>query len=276
MKQLKLLIRSINNFLSFKIIHVLLFLFLTSTLQTFAEEPVPQQFIDSKIIEKIGHHIPFDMVMTDDKGNEYELGSYFNSGQPVIINLIYYSCPMLCNILVSGLLDSIEGWGEYPGNKYKVLSISFDPRDTSETATQFRKKNFLNRDPKLNGNWELLTTSEENIDKIKSALGFRVVYDDAIQEFAHSAAIILVSPSGKISRYLYGIQFDPIDLKLATIEAKEEKSRSTVERVLLFCYNYNPDRNSYVLFAVNLMKVSGLLTIIILGLVIFKLRKMEK
>lgn len=245
------------------------------TTASLSQEMEPEQFKLSTISEKIGNKIDLNIPVVTETGQSVTLNDLFN-GQPVIFNFVYYSCPLLCNIVVSSLSSSIEKWGKYPGDGYKVISLSFDPRDKSDIAKKFKDKNIKNLPDQAGENWHFLTTDPDTVKTLFEQTGYNVFFDEDTQEYSHAAALILISPEGNITRYLYGLEFDPIDLKLSTIEAKQNKMRSAAEKILLFCYNYDPDKNSYTLFAQNLMKIGAFFTVILLGVFILRLKKAEK
>lgn len=239
-----------------------------------AEEALPPALAEVGITEKIGTVLPMDLQFTNSDGNTVALRDYFTGEKPVILSFVYFNCPMLCNLVVTGVKDAVNNLPGL-GSDYKVLTISFDPKDTVDRAKASREHYFaqLNTRPEPD-DWHFLVGAESSIKALTDAAGFYYQYNETTQEYAHGSAIFIITPEGKISRYLYGIEYPAKDLKLSLLEAKKENTISTIERALLFCYNYDPQARSYVLHAVNIMKLGGLLTVIAVAflLIILKLQ----
>ncbi len=230
---------------------------------------------DVGVKEMLGKGIPLETSFLDHTGRKVQLKDYFH-GKPVILSLAYYGCPMLCNLVTTGIKDGINGVPYELGKDYEVVSLSFDPEDTPEIAAKFRNKYVSSlRNPKTGSGWHFLTGAPDSVKLVADAVGFQYKRDKKTGEFAHGAVIIVLMPDGKVSRYLYGIEFKPIDLKLSLIEAKNKKVISTVEHVMLFCYNYDPNARGYVLVAQNVMKIGAFITLLVLGgtLLILHLKK---
>lgn len=238
---------------------------------------LPAELTKVGVTERIGEHLPFDAVVRDTKGETAFLGDYFKNGRPKILVFAYYTCPMLCGLVLDGAAKAIS---EVPGlgQDYDVLTMSINPLDTVKNASDFEAKyNVSAGSSSIDATpaWQFFVGDQGSERKIADAAGFGYKLQDN-GEYAHASLIMLVSVDGKITRYLYGIEYRPFDLKLALAEAKVGKGVSSVERVLLFCYNYDPDARGYVLFAVKLMRVGGLLTIIILAGLLFWLARTSK
>jgi len=241
---------------------------------------LPPALSEVGVTEHIGDHLPFDAVVTDSAGNRSFLGDYFKNGRPKILVFAYYTCPMLCGLVLDGtakVVSEVPGLGE----DYDVLTISINPSETVESAAAFESKyNAQVRGGSVNevatankdAGWHFLVGHQGSEKKIADAAGFGYQREEN-GEYAHASLIMLVSADGKMTRYLYGIEHRPFDLKLALAEAKVGKGVSSVERVLLFCYNYDPDARGYVLFAVNMMRIGGLVTVFLLaGLLVWLAR----
>lgn len=229
------------------------------------------------IEEHLGEYLPLDLQFTDHDGREVTLSDYFNKDKPVLLVLAYYECPMLCNLVLNGLSDGINDLGWTPGEKYEIITVSIDPLETVELANS-KRANYLKwiNQPDLENGWNFLIGDESQSKALAEAVGFKYYYVDDKDEYAHPAAIYLLSDDGKISRYLYGIEFKSKNLKLGLLEAAQGKIGSTVDRIILYCFRYNPDEKGYVLIASNVMKVSGAITLILLSTLIGILWLREK
>lgn len=231
-----------------------------------ADEKIPIELQGVGVKEHRGDGIPLNLQFNDDTGRQVRLGQYFQSGKPVIFNLAYYSCPMLCTMVLNGLVQGLKGVAWSPGSEFEVVSISIDPRDTVDIA-RAKKANYVSaygRSGSAAG-WHFLTGSEGNIRAVADAVGFSYRWDPVQQNFAHAAVIFMLTPAGKISRYLYGIDYSPRDLRLGLVEASQGKIGSQLDQLLLFCYHYDPVTKKYALFATNLMRLGGGITALLLG-----------
>ena len=219
------------------------------------------------IDEHLGDYIPLNARFATSQGDTVTIGSLLEDGKPVILNPMYLECPMLCGLVLDGVLNVAGQLAWQPGKDYQIISISIDPEETHQLAAEYRTKYLsrLNKNIPDNG-WYFLTGEKKEIDKIIDAVGFQYNEVAGTGEFAHSAAIIMLSPKGKITRYLYGIQYNEFDVRNALYESADGQIGSTLEKVLMYCYQYDPDSNSYVPLAVNIMKIGGLATLIILGI----------
>lgn len=229
------------------------------------------------IIEHLGDSLPLNLSFVDDKGNQVTLSDYFKGDKPVLLTLGYYECPMLCNLVFNGVSEGIKELGWVPGEKYEVVSISIDPLETFELAAA-KKANYIKNleMPEAAAGWHFLVTGSENAKTLADAIGFEYYYVEDRDEYAHAAAAYLISPEGVISRYLYGIQYTGTNLKLGLLEASEGKIGSTLDRILLYCYRYDPDAKGYVLFAQNAMRVGGVATIFLIALLVGSLYLKER
>jgi len=197
------------------------------------------------------------------------LGEYFSDDDPVMLIMAYYECPMLCNLVMNGVIQGAREVSLIPGEDYKILTVSIDPTETTELAVA-KKQNYVNsfdREGAGKG-WTFFTATEDQSVKLADAIGFKYYYDEDLQQYAHSAVVTVLTGEGVISRYLYGIEFNPRDLKLALLEASEGKVGNTLDRILLYCYRYDPDAGSYTILATNIMKLGGVVTLIFLIILI--------
>lgn len=217
--------------------------------------------------EHLGRKIPMDLVFTSDDGRQVTLGEFFNHGKPVVLTLGYYECPMLCNLVFNGLSSAVSKLDWTPGDEFRMVTVGIDPSETHELAYA-KKVNYLNElgKPVEESSWTFMVGEEDQIQKLAEAVGFRYFYDAERDEYAHPAVVMLLAEDGTISRYLYGIDFKRQDLRLGLLEASEGKIGSTVDRILLFCFHYDPDSEGYVVFAGNVMKLGGALAALVLGL----------
>jgi protein SCO1/2 len=220
---------------------------------------------DVSIEQKLNEQVPLDLTFRDESGQTVTLRQYFGK-KPVLLTLVYYECPSLCGLVLQGLLKSLRVINYTPGEQFEIVTVSISPTETPELAAA-KKANFLKeygREEAAAG-WHWLTGDEKNIRALADAVGFRYVYDPKTKQYAHAAGIMLLTPSGKISRYFYGIEYSPRDLRLGIMDASQGKVGSLVEKVILFCYQYDPTTGKYGLLVVRLIQLGGLVTLLILG-----------
>lgn len=217
--------------------------------------------------EKLGNTIDIgNLEFTDENGSKVKLSQYFDVKQPVILILGYYQCPKLCSLVLNGFSVSARSLEWSIGKEYKVLTITVNPKEGHELA-KAKKHNYVKnygRQSAKDG-WHFLTGDEKNIKAIAQQIGFLYKYDPKIEQYAHAALLTFLTPQGKISRYLYGIDFKHNDLKIALLEAAEGTIGTVMEQLLLFCFHYNPDADSYSFTVFFMMQIAGALTLILLG-----------
>ena len=240
-----------------------------------AESSLPPQLEGIGIEERLGRQIDLDLQFTDERGYQVPLRSFFKKDKPVILNLVYYSCPMLCNLVLNGQTQVLHDIPWTPGQEFEIVTVSIDPSESFDLAVR-KKQMYLESYGKPAPGWHFLTDYKGNVKKLAAQVGFQYRWDERTQQFAHAAAIMFLTPEGKVSRYLYGIRFKTRDVRLALTEASESKLGITVDKVLLFCFHYDPAARSYVLFARNVMRGGGILTIFILGAILFGLWRGER
>ncbi|MFN2374820.1 MAG: SCO family protein [Cyclonatronaceae bacterium] len=240
---------------------------------------LPEALSDVGITEKLGDYIPADVQLTNQDGELVLLGDYLNGGKPFILNLVYYECPSMCNFIMNSLTDTMKELRWTAGKEFDVLTVSMAYDETWELAKENKTAyvNFLNREGAADG-WHFFVGEKSEVKRLTDAVGFYYKWDEKSQEYLHASAIIFLSPDGMVSRYLYGMDYHELDVRNALFDAAEGKIGSTLERVLLFCYTYDPDSGSYVPYAMNIMKVGGVITVIGLGLFIgiFWIRERKK
>ena len=220
------------------------------------------------ITQKLDTQLPLDLTFRDETGKTVQLKEYFGK-KPVILNFAYYTCPMLCGELLKGLTTSLKGLKFELGNEFDVVTVSIDPHDTPETATE-KKAEYLQRygHPERAAGWHFLTGSQESITALTKAAGFGYQYNEQTMQFAHATAIMIVTPQGKLAQYFYGVDFAPKDLRLGIVQASNEKIGNLVDQVLLYCYHYDPATGKYGAIVARVLKLSGLATVLGLGLLI--------
>ncbi|HET8864370.1 MAG TPA: SCO family protein [Gracilimonas sp.] len=257
--------------------HMLLAVFLTSQAalaQLNREQPDALQ--DLGIDEHLGDIIPLDAKFATSEGDSVLLNELLEEGKPILLNPLYYECPMLCGLVLDGTINVIEELDWKPGKDFIVISVSIDPDEDTELAAR-SKQNYLSQmDSTTKAGWYFLTGNKTQIDKVVEAVGFRYKEIEGTGEYAHSAAIILLSPDGKITRYLYGISYDEFNVRSALYEAADGKIGNTIDKIVMYCYQYDPDSGSYTPVAINIMKLGGLATLIFLGIFLGSLWLREK
>jgi len=239
---------------------------------------LPTALRDVKIEQKLDQQLPLDLVFRDESGQPVKLGQYFGK-KPVVLAFVYYDCPMLCTQVLNGMVTSFRVLPFQIGNEYDVVTVSFDPRETSVLAAA-KKKVYVNYLPdrmraNASNGWHFLTGDQESIAKLTDAAGFRYQYDEATKQFAHASGIMLTTPQGKLSRYFYGVDFPARDLRLGLIESSENKIGSRVDQLLLYCYHYDPASGKYGAPIMKVMRIAGVMTMIGIAamLLLLKARK---
>lgn len=211
--------------------------------------------------QKLNAQIPLDATFRDEQGRTVQLREYFKGTRPVVLSLVFYECPMLCNQILNGLMGMMKGMSLKIGEDYDVLTVSFDPREGPELAR--RKKDgyvrSLNR-PGAEAGWHFLTGDEANIKLLTEAVGFRYNYDAQTNQFAHASGIMVLTPDGHISHYFYGVEYAPRDVRLGLVEASAGRIGSPVDQILLYCYHYDPATGKYA-WVINIYRWGGALTV---------------
>ena len=226
----------------------------------------PPGLLNVGIEQHLDEQIPADLNFRDETGKPVRLGDYFGK-KPVILNLVYYNCPMLCGEVLSGLEGALRVLKFDVGKEFDVLTVSFDPRETPDMATK-KKAEFLKRYGRAGaaGGWHFLTGPQESIDALTKAAGFQYQYDPKTGQFAHATAIMILTPEGKIAQYYYGVDYAPKDLRLGLIQASQNKIGTLADQVLLYCYHYDPTTGKYGAIISRVLKLAGLATILGLGI----------
>lgn len=220
------------------------------------------------IDQKLGDTLPLNTEFKDEDGKIVKLGDYFSKGRPVVLALVYYECPMLCNQVLNGMTGSMKGISLDAGKDFDVVAISFDARENDKPELGKNKKaSYLERygRPGTDKGFHFLTGSQASIDAVTSATGFRYEWDEKSNQFAHGSAIMIANPDGKLSRYLYGIDYSPKDLKFGIIESADNKVGSAADQLMLYCYHYDPATGKYGFAVLSAMRLGGILTLLGLG-----------
>ncbi len=224
--------------------------------------------------QRLDQRLPLDLPFTDEDGRAVKLGDYFGT-KPVVLAFVYYECPMLCTQVLNGLTTSLSVLEQTVGREFDVIAISFDPRETPALASG-KKKSHLDRygRPQSAPGWHFLTGDEASIRAVTAAAGFRYVWDDATQQFAHPSGIIVATPDGRLARYFFGIEYAPRDVKFALMESSEGRIGSAIDQLLLYCYHYDPATGSYGFVAMGAVRVGGAVTLAaLLGFVVMSIRR---
>jgi len=222
----------------------------------------------------LGGRVPLDLELVDDAGRRARLGDYFNGKKPVILVLAYYECPMLCSMVLNGLTEGLKGSDLSPGADFEVVVVSIDPADTPERAGA-KKASYvkLYDRPGAESALHFMTGTEAGVQRLADAVGFSFAYDPVGRQFAHAAGIVLLTGEGMISRYLYGVDFAPRDLRLGLVEAGNGAIGTVKDRLMLLCFRYDPERGRYGGLALASVRTGGVLTLVALGFSLFAMRR---
>ncbi|HWW59804.1 MAG TPA: SCO family protein, partial [Thermoanaerobaculia bacterium] len=228
------------------------------------------------IAQKLGSQIPLDLMFRDEYGGVARLRQYFGHGKPVLLNFMYYDCPMLCPMVLEGTTTTLTELKFDIGKDFDVITVSIDPRDKPERASEMKDK-FVKRYGRLSAadGWHFLTGNDTNIHRLADAVGFQYAYDGTRNQFAHGAALLVLTPEGRVSRYFYGFEYKAHDLRLALTEASNGKVGGVAEQFLLLCYHYDPATGRYSRNAMNFVRAGGIATALALGGFIFVMVRRE-
>jgi protein SCO1/2 len=227
----------------------------------------PPELQGVDIVEHLSGPLPRDAAFRDQDGTPVKLGDYFDGKRPVLFVFAYHTCPMLCSLVLDATVKSLNDVAWTVGDQFDVVSMSIDPHDTPETATKKRAQvvDSYSRARGSTKGWHFLVGEDDQIRKVTEAFGFKYNYDARQKQYAHPAAIYLLTPDAHIARYLYGIQYDPGDLRLGLLEASQGRSITTTEKILLYCYHYDPQGKHYAIVAMNVMRLGGVVTLLLMG-----------
>jgi protein SCO1/2 len=244
---------------------------------------VPFALRDIGIEQRLNEQVPLDLNFRDEAGRTVRLGDYFGQ-RPVVISLVYYNCPKLCNLVLNGLVGGVKTLPYTVGKEFDVVTVSFDPRETAADATA--KKQLVRHDygrpgdaAAFDAGWHFLTGDKDQIDALANAVGFKYAFDTASNQYAHASGVMLTTPTGKLSRYFYGIEYAPRDLKFGLVEASEGKIGSAVDKLTLYCFHYDPTTGKYGPAIMNIMRLTGVVTVaglVILIMVLHRRRRRQE
>jgi protein SCO1 len=225
----------------------------------------PPRLENVGIEQQLDAQVPPELTFRDETGQTVRLGDYFGK-KPLILNLVYYNCTMLCGEALAGLSGAMRLIKFDVGKEFDVVTVSFDPRETPEIAAA-KKKDYVQRygRPGADKGWHFLTGPAESVNALTKAVGFQYQYDPKINQFAHATSIMVLTPQGRISRYFYGVDFPPKDLRMGLVEASEGKIGNPIDAVLLYCYHYDPATGKYGAVITNILRLAAAATILIVG-----------
>ena len=256
---------------------------LTATLLTVTALPVaaqqyglPAMLQGVGIEQRLNAQLPLEATFRDETGTPVRLGNYFQ-GRPVIVNLVYYKCPMLCNLVLTGMVRTLRHLSLNPGSDFDIVTISFDPSETPQLAAAKRQTYLAeyNR-PGAAASWHFLTGDQSQINKVTEAVGFHYQWDDRQKTWAHASGIFIATPDGKMSRYIYGVYYPDRDVRLSLVEASANKIGTLNDQILLFCYHYDPVKGKYGLVITNVIRLSCTLTVLMLASFILLMLRRER
>jgi protein SCO1/2 len=236
----------------------------------------PPRLQNVGIEQHLDAQVPPDLSFRDDTGKTVKLGDYFGR-KPMILNLVYYNCTMLCGEALAGLASAMRLVKFDVGNEFDVITVSFDPRETPEMAAA-KKIDYVKRYGRANANagWHFLTGQPDSINALTKIVGFQYQYDPKSNQYAHATAIMVLTPQGRISRYFYGVDFPPKDLRMGLVEASQGKIGNAVDAVLLYCYHYDPETGKYGAMVSNILRLAAAVTILMLGVFLFILWRLDR
>ncbi len=236
----------------------------------------PPRLQNVGIEQHLNSQVPSDLAFRDETGKNIKLGDYFGR-KPLILNLVYYNCTMLCGEELAGLASAMRLIKFDVGNEFDVITVSFDPRETPEMAAA-KKIEYVKRYGRADAaaGWHFLTGPPDSINALTKAVGFQYQYDEKTNQYAHATAIMVLTPQGRISRYFYGVDFPPKDLRMGLVEASQNKIGNAVDAVLLYCYHYDPQTGKYGAMVGNILRLAGGATILLIGGLILILWRLDR
>jgi protein SCO1/2 len=229
------------------------------------------------IDQKLNAPIPLDATFTNESGQPVEMRQFFSGKKPVLLSLVYYKCPMLCNMVLNGQASAMKHLGFEAGRDYEAVTISFDPSETPDLAAA-KKATYLEKLGQSSAaeGWHFLTGDEKNIKALAEAVGFRYRWDDATKQWAHASAIMILTPDGHLSRYIYGINYAGRDVRLALVDASGGKIGKATDQILLLCYHYDPQQGKYTVAILQTLRLGGMATVALLGAFVWVSVKRER
>lgn len=238
------------------------------------DEQKPRELEEVGVTEHLNEKVDLNLTFIGEDGYPHALKEYFHAGRPVVLNLVYYTCKMLCNVVLNAQVQSLRKIDWTPGEQYEIVTVSIDPAENFQLARE-KKATYLESFGRPAPGWHFLADNGGNVRALARQVGFGYKFDEGTAQYAHPAVVFILTPEGKVSRYLYGVQFKPLDVRLALTEASKEKFGVT-DRILLFCYHYDPEAKAYVPFAQNFMKSGGILTLLVMGFFLYRFWRRER
>jgi protein SCO1/2 len=224
---------------------------------------LPIQLAGVGFQQKLDTQLPLDATFRTETGRSVKLGDYFTGEKPVMLAFVYYSCPMLCTQVLNGISSALKAVPFTPGEDFDVVLVSFDPQDTPQVASEKERAHMEYWGTHATaGGWHFLTGDEPSIRRVTEAAGFSYRWDEASGQFAHVSGVLLVTPQGRLSRYFYGVEYSPKELRMALVESGEGKIGSAIDQVLLYCYHYDPAAGRYGVVVMNLVRLGGVVTVV--------------
>jgi len=236
----------------------------------------PDQLKKVEFEQRLGVEVPLDLPFTDEEGRSVKLSQYFR-GRPVVLALVYYECPMLCVQALNGLVKALKVMTLEPGRDYDIVTVSFNPLEKAAQAAE-KRAHYLSilGKPAVGDSWHFLVGEETPIRMLTDAVGFHYVYDEPTKQFAHPTGIVVLTPEGRASKYIYGLDYGPRDLRLALVEAASHEIGTPVDRLLLYCFHYDPTQGKYGLVLMNVIRLAGVVTVVCIGGFILIMWRREK
>lgn len=249
----------------------------TKNVEPLMAEETPLDLQDIGVTERLGEKVELSLPFVDDQGHAVTLGKYFSGDKPVLLTMVYYGCPSLCNFHLNGLVDVFKKMDWKVGRDFRFVAVSMDHKEDDFLAGE-KKANYIKELglPDAATDWHFLTGTEANVKKLADQLGFKFKWNEQQKQYAHAAVAYVMTPSGVISRYLYGIEFPPETLRLSLVEAHEGQVTSIVDKLILFCFQFNPTKNKYTIYAYNLMRAGAALLVLVLALLLVPLWLRER
>jgi protein SCO1/2 len=241
-----------------------------------AASEMPGILKDVSFRQQLGEPLPLDAQFKDESGRDVRLGDYFKTGKPVVLAFVYYGCPMLCTQVMNGLSSALKPLTFTPGKDFDVVLVSFDPRDTPQAAAEKKAAHLKYWSAESTANsWHFLTGTEAQIRRTTQAAGFSYQWDERAQQFAHVSGVLVVTPDGRLSRYFYGIEYSPKELRLALVESGQGAIGSKIDELLLYCFHYDPESGRYGVVVMNLIRLGGVITVALLAGFILLMRRRD-
>lgn len=236
----------------------------------------PGSLRDVDITQNLNTQIPPDLVFRDENGRSVRLGDFFGR-KPILLSLVYFECPALCTEVLNGELRTMDAISLNLGKDFDAVTVSFEPKDTPALA-KAKRDVYVGQygRPGATGNWHFLTGDQTSIDALTKTVGFHYAYDSGSRQYAHAAAIMVLTPDGRIDRYFYGVQYPARDVRLGLVEASQGKIGTVTDHALLYCYQYDPATGKYGLIVMNVVRAAGGLTVLVLGIFMLVMFRRER